>query len=286
MMMNPSRRLWTLYEPIHAAVYFADEVRAAAAAAGYKGFWMMYFAVRVAPLGLVGPEVAAAACYGFHPSRAQRALPDAWSYASPAQALEMRLAGMDTALRRIWGGSLDAPTTAEAANLAWAAARAADTPGRVLAAANQALPRPNLPHLALWQAATTLREHRGDGHNAVLLAAGIGPVHAHLLKEAAGETDSPTLRISRNWPDEAWHQAASDLADRGWIDTDGQLTTEGANAHADIERQTDQAAARPWRALGAEGTERLAALLSPLTHAIITAGAFPVPNPVGAPAPD
>jgi hypothetical protein len=193
---------------------------------------------------------------------------------------------MDAALRRIWGSAVDSSATAKAADLAWAAAQAADTPGRVLAAGNQALPRPDLPHLALWQAATTLREHRGDGHNAVLIAAGVGPVHAHLLKEAAGETDSPTLRASRNWPSDAWQQAADDLTGRGWIDIDGQLTANGAAARAEIERQTDEAAAQPWRALGADSSDRLAVLLAPLAHAVINVGAFPVPNPVGVPAPE
>jgi hypothetical protein len=33
----------------------------------------------------------------------------------------------------------------------------------------------------LWHAATLLREHRGDGHNAALVAHGIGGTEAHVL---------------------------------------------------------------------------------------------------------
>jgi hypothetical protein len=66
------------------------------------------------------------------------------------------------------------------------AAGAVDTAGRPLAAANAALPVPTAAHLALWQALTTLREHRGDGHVALLVARGITPVEAHVLAAASG----------------------------------------------------------------------------------------------------
>lgn len=47
-------------------------------------------------------------------------------------------------------------------------------------------------------------------------------------------------------------------------------------------------ARRMWpasRALGAERTERLLELLTPMARAINDAGGVPVPNPVGVPAP-
>jgi hypothetical protein len=37
------------------------------------------------------------------------------------------------------------------------------------------------PVARLWHAATLLREHRGDGHIAALVAAGIGGTEAHVL---------------------------------------------------------------------------------------------------------
>lgn len=169
-----ARRMWHRYEPIHEVTYFTPEARAAADGLGLRGFWMGYFALRAAPMGPVGPAVAATSFFGFHPYRVARALPDAWMYTHPDDALQARLSGVDAALRRLWGDvTVESPQVEQAAELAWQAATAADTAGRVLAAANQALPRPAQPHLALWQATTTLREHRGDGHNAVLLARGI-----------------------------------------------------------------------------------------------------------------
>jgi Helix-turn-helix family len=284
--MDTARRLWTRYEPIHSTVYFAEEAQAALAAAGYRGYWMRYFALRAAPLGPVGPAVVTAVFYGFAPSRVRRALPDAWSFAAPERALQARLAGADAVLRRVWGEAIGSPELAEAAALTWEAAQAAEPAGRVLGAANQALPAPDQPHLRLWQAATTLREHRGDSHTAALVAAGIGPVEAHVLKQAAGETDAELLRTSRNWPDQDWERARAALAGRGWLDPEsGRLTAAGAAARDETERRTDEAAAGPWAALGPQRTGRLAALLTPLAQAVIDAQVFPVPNPVGVPAP-
>jgi hypothetical protein len=40
---------------------------------------------------------------------------------------------------------------------------------------------PEEPVARLWYAATPLREHRGDGHSAALLAHGIGGTEAHVL---------------------------------------------------------------------------------------------------------
>ena len=281
--MGPgARELWSLYEPIHAVVYFTEECRAAADDAGYKGFWMGYFAMRAAPLGPVGSAVVTAAFYGFHPSRAARALPAAWNIAGPAEALAARLAGVDAALRRVWGTDLESDEVRQAADLAWEAAQGCDTAGRVLGAGNQALARPDRPHLALWQACTTLREHRGDGHNAALIAAGIGPVHAHLLKIAAGETTPSSLRQGRNWPDDDWTEAADEMVDRGWVTVSGGLTGKGMATHHDVEQATDNASERPWRALGEARTKRLVDLLTPLAHDVIATGAFPLPNPIGA----
>ena len=271
-----ARRMWRPHELVHDVVYFSQEPRAAADAIGMRGYWMGYFAFRVAPLGPVGPAPVIAAFHGFPPSVVTRALPDAWSYATPEQALEARASGAAAALRRLWGSDVD---VAEAADLAWTAARAADDAGRVLGAANRAMPRPDDPVRALWQAATTLREHRGDGHVAVLVARGIGPVHAHLLKLASGGIDHDMLRQSRRWSDQDWTAAGTDLRERGWLDADGRLTGTGTAERDEIERRTDAAAVAPWAALGPERTARLAELLDPLAAAVT--GELPRGNPVG-----
>ncbi|PVZ11864.1 SCO6745 family protein [Actinomycetospora cinnamomea] len=280
--MDDARRLWTLYEPLHAVSYFTVEARTAADAAGLRGFWMAYVAQRSAPLGAVGPEVAYAAFHGFHRLRLERALPDAWDLADPDRCLTARAAGAGAALHRLLGEEVaHRPEIAEAAELAGAAADAADVEGRVLGAANQALPRPDEPVRALWQAATTLREHRGDGHVAVLVTRGIGPVAAHRLKAAAGELNGWTTRQARRFDEEEWAAGAAELRERGWLDDADRLTDAGRIGHEEIEAATDRLAARPWTALGRERTDRLAQLLAPLVDAVVAAHAFPPGNPIG-----
>ncbi|MER6826926.1 hypothetical protein ABT352_13160 [Streptosporangium sp. NPDC000563] len=281
---NVPRVMWQLLEPLHAVTYFAPEALAASDAVGMRGFWMGYFASRAAPLGPVGPGVVTAAFHGFPPARVARALPDAWTFATPGDVLRARLDGAGAALRNVLTDKvIGSDDMRAAADLAWEAARLADTAGRVLGAANQALPAPDEPHLLLWQAATTLREHRGDGHVAALVAHGVSPVQAHLLKVAAGETDLEQLRLGRHWDDEEWEAGAAALRERGWVDDSGALTAEGARERGRIERLTDEAAAAPWRALGDERTSELALLLHPLTTAVLESGVIPPSNAIGLP---
>ncbi|MEU3416871.1 MULTISPECIES: SCO6745 family protein [unclassified Streptomyces] len=277
-----ARALWERYEPVHDLVYFAPEAHRAADALGLRGFWMGYFALRAAPLGAVSPSVVTSCFHVFHPSRVARALPDAWAYAAPADVLAARLEAMDAALTRVAGAdAVGSAAFARAADLAWEAAAAADTTGRVLAAANQALGRPERPAARLWQAVTTLREHRGDSHVAVLVGLGLGPVEAMVLKAAAGESDGAFLRETRKWPARDWAAAEERLRADGRLAADGSLTPAGAALRARTEALTDAAAERPWTALGAERTERLAALLEPLAHAVRESGLLPAANPVG-----
>ena len=118
-----ARQVWRRLEPIHAVVYFAPEALGALADAGYKGFWMGYFAGRAAPLGAAGPEVVSALFYNFAPARVARALPDAWAIAAPDVALGARRTGAAAALRRALDDAADGADVAAAAELA---ARAAD----------------------------------------------------------------------------------------------------------------------------------------------------------------
>lgn len=282
MSDSVARAMWERFEPVHQLVYFAPEVRKGLEDLGLRGYWTGYFALRAAPLGPVPAAVATGCFYVFHPDRAARALPEAWALASPRQVIEARERAVDAAMTSLYGtDAIASAELAEAADLAWEAACAADTAGRVLGAANQALPRPAEPHVRLWQAATTLREHRGDGHVAVLVGRRLGPVEALVLKSATGETDAALQRRIRQWDAEEWHAAMTELRRRGWIDEEGHLTEAGAAAHDLVEADTDAAAAAPWQALGTDATTRLAHLLEPLARRVMDSGIVPTGNPVG-----
>jgi len=280
-----ARRLWALAEPFHALTYFAPESRTAGENAGLIGFWRTYFAFRAAPLGAVGAEAVTATFYNFEPAFVARRVPAVWEATPPAGALAARLAGVDAAVRRVLGEDwIDSAEAAEAAGLAGSAAASIDPAGRPLAAANAGLPAPAEPHLALWQGLTTLREHRGDGHNAALLHRGITGAAPHVLAVAAGRSTREWLMRARGWDDTDWYAAADSLARRGWL-ADGGLTVEGLAVVAAVEADTDRLAVDPWPAIGDAGCDRLAGLLAPVRRAVVVAGEWPDQNPIGAPDP-
>ncbi|MFD2093229.1 hypothetical protein ACFSHS_16820, partial [Blastococcus deserti] len=160
-----------------------------------------------------------------------------------------------------------------------------DLPGRPLAAANTAVQVPGEPHLGLWQAVTTLREHRGDGHSVALSQREVDGVTAHVLAAAAGRSDREWLMRARGWDDAAWDDAVARLTERRWLD-DGELTAEGLAMVAAIEADTDRLALGPWQALGDTGCDRLAALLAPVRRSVVAAGDWPAGNPIGVPDPE
>jgi hypothetical protein len=278
-----ARSMWTLFEPIHAVTYFAPAARSAYEQAGLRGFWRGYFAGRAAPLGPVGAAVVTASFYNFAPAFVARAIPAVWELITPEQALRTRAAGAVEALGVLLDGR--DPEVAAAADLLWQAAGGLDCAGRVLAAANAARPDPGHESSALarlWQAATVLREHRGDGHFAALAAADIDGCEAVALR-CCLDLRREDLQPVRGWTDQEWDGALGRLADRGWVRADGALTSAGRDAHAAVENATDHAAARPWTHLGPEVTADVAKVLTPL--ALACASALPYPSPVGVPAP-
>jgi hypothetical protein len=274
--------IWHRLEAYHAPVYFAPETKAVYSAAGLKGFWMGYFASRAAAFGAVPADVVTAAFYNFAPARVARAIPDAWTYSSPEAALTARLTVVDRSLRRMLGDLVTAPAVAEAAELARRAVDACPRGGRTLFAAHAALPVPDSPHLALWWAATALREFRGDGHIAALLAAGLDGCEANVISVALGVAP-PQLRDYRGWSETEWAAAADRLRDRGWFTADGTLTAEGRRGRAAVESATEQLAQPALATLGPEDTGRLAECLRPLTQRIIDAKGLPFPNAMGLP---
>jgi hypothetical protein len=277
--MNVARRMWALFEPIHAVTYFAPPARTAFDEVGLRGFWRGYFAGRAAPLGPVGPAPVVAAFFGFAPAFVARAIPDVWQRAAPEVALAARLHGavdsLALAVSTLDGGDAGLD---EAADLLHAATAGLDHGGRVLAATNAALPQPSEPLARIWQSATLLREHRGDGHVAALVGAGVTGCEA-LAWRAAIDLSRDLLQPARGWDDDDWQAATGRLVTRGWVAPDGRATAEGLAAYQAVEEVTDRCATAPWDALGPTGTDRVAQLLRPLARACRSG--MPTPNPIG-----
>ncbi|MFF9808564.1 hypothetical protein ACF1G5_26205 [Streptomyces coeruleorubidus] len=276
------RQMWHLLEPLHAVLYYAPEAFGEAAALGYgtRERWPSYFAYRAAPLGEAGPERVASAFYSFSPRMVAEYVEPAWRVASPDAVLRARTRAVDRAYRALFGDQVDSPAMAEAAALARRAAEAADPAGRPLAAANAALDWPTAPHLQLWHAATILREHRGDGHLAALLVAGLDPVEALVSFAAIGAASVERFE-SRGWSSAQWAAARDRLAGKGLVDADGGATEAGRALRDRVERHTDRLAAGPWQLLGPEGVDRLAGLLGDCWVAVLASGLLPEETTLG-----
>lgn len=261
--MSLPRQMWSLFEPVHAVTYFTPHSAAVFEAAGLRGFWRRYFAGRTAPLGPIGPGPVVAAFFGFAPAMVERALPDLWTRITPEAALEARLTGARAALAEF----ADGVEVTEAAALLESVARTIEVPGRVLAAANAALPWPEDPLGRLWQAATILREHRGDGHVAALLTSGADGCESLVWRDAIEDGRlRGSMQPARGWTDDEWQAAAERLQTRGWLASDGSATGTGRQAYAEVEAVTDRLADAPWQRAGAEATGRCAKLLEPIAE--------------------
>jgi hypothetical protein len=275
-----TRVLWRLTESYHSLVYFAPERVPVYDALGFKGGWMGYFATRSAALGTVEPAVVTACLYGFAPTMVTRALPDAWRYATPEQAVAGRLRVFDLAVRRVLGPLLtDLPLAAVGEDLA-DVVHALPCHGRPMAAAHAALERPDDPHLTLFWAATALREYRGDAHVIALQEAEVSPAASHVLMVALGLVPREQ-RTFRGWTEQEWDQATEALTSRGWLDDRGAVTPEGRRRRAAIEHDTDRLSAPAWKDLEEHRVTDLIHVLGAAVERIVTAGALPYPNGIG-----
>jgi len=273
-----ARQLYDRFEPVHAVTYFAPEARAAMDNLGYRGFWMGYFAARSAPLGPVAPEVVTALFYNFAPARVAKALPAAWEIAGPQVALRAREESAVAALRRY--GVSDDENVCTAAQLAGSAARRAGMDGRALFAANLALPWPTDPVAALWHATTLLREYRGDGHVAALVAAGISGRESNVLHCAAGTVPQDYIKRTRHYDDAEWRACELGLAGRGLLTDAGSLTPAGRDLKDHVETTTDALALHAFDGLGDAEMEALVGALTPIARTVIAGGDMPAVTPM------
>ncbi len=278
-LLRASRRAWAALETLHVVGYFAEELPEEYVALGLHPR-LSYFAARGAALGPVGPRVTEATFYVFAPWLHDAALPAAWDHATPDQLVEARRRGMARALARTVG-DLD---VTEALGLArrltdGLGASLGSAAGRPLYAAHLQLAWPEEPLLALWHAATLVREHRGDGHVALLATRGIDPVEATVL-DGAWAGKQRFLRSTRGWSDEEFAAAEARLRERGWlVEDDGAdeagLTDLGRSEREDLESATDLASTAGWDALGLDDTQRLGELLQPVRRAVLASGVLP-----------
>ncbi|WP_161167609.1 hypothetical protein [Streptomyces sp. SID5910] len=271
------RRCHNALNSLHSTHYFSPDLGRELAALGVTDPRAVNFAVRAAALGPVGAGAVTATFYNYKHDLVARHVPAVWEIVTPAQVLAARTRAVDATLRRLLGEEAVASAEmAEAAELALRAAEGCSRAARPLYSAHADLPVPGEPHLALWHAATLLREHRGDGHLTALLAAGLDGLEALVTHTATGKGLTPKWNFTtRGWTQEEWDAASDRLRERGVLDDAGELTEEGVALRDGVERETDRLDEAPYTHLGAEGVARLTELGTAFARGALGAGAFP-----------
>ena len=267
-----ARKMFGLVEPIGVTPYSTEEPNEAMFALGFTNYWDTYFAGRAAPLGSSVPaEVVHALFYNFAPGEVARHIPKVWETTTPEEAIAARQKGCVNALRRILGDLVDTSHFARAVELLTKAATSAPLEGRPMYAALRTLPMPEEPVARLFHAASLLREHRGDGHVAALMAGGIGGLEAHVL--LAIDMGIPARRFGRihHLPTAQLTGLIDGMKTRGLIKDEATFTPTGARAKDRVEALTDKLAVVPYEVLETAEVDELMAALQPLARQLVAA---------------
>ena len=252
MTVSIARRLFQLVEPVAVVTYMAEEPTAAVMALGPLTMWDAYFAGRAAPLGRTTPApVVHALFYNFADGEVARHIPRVWELITPEAAIAAREQGSVATLRRILGDLADTSGVARAADLLTKAGTSAPTEGRALYAALRTLPLPTEPVARLWHGANLLREHRGDGHVATLLTAGIGGTEAHVLHALSEGMPAEEFGRVSHLPPAHLVAVVDGMCARGLVGADGWLTPAGRQTKERVETLTDELAAPAYEILRA-----------------------------------
>ncbi|HZA09865.1 SCO6745 family protein [Mycobacterium sp.] len=264
-------------DPFHSASYFVPETEEKFGALGMDNR-MRYFASRSAPMGAVSAGVVAATFYNFNPELVAAKIPAAWQIASPAAVTRMRYEIVEEAMPRVLGEQLagSSELARGAVILRRAAESIPDGDGRPLYAAHAELPWPQSVCGQLWHAVTLLREYRGDGHIAALIAHELGGLEALITHSAAGiGFTNDFARRLRGWSAEQWDAGVDRLRDRGLLDAAGKLTPLGDDVRSRIEDLTDDLAYQPWRTIPDDQADELRRLARAVRAAVLSAGVLP-----------
>jgi hypothetical protein len=145
--------------------------------------------------------------------------------------------------------------------------------GRPLFSGLRSLPVPASPAGRLWRAAELVREHRGDGHLAVLVGADLDAAEANVLTERWLGFGLGEYSGTRGFGPEALATAVRHLNERGWMDGD-DLTDNGRQARAAIEAETDASQSSLISAC-ASGLDDIVAGATLISDRLIDARSFP-----------
>lgn len=216
------------------------------------------------------PSAAVAATFAvFDP----RLIDEAWKARGDLTRLvRVRDAATASSLRAVLGDG-EEMAVARVAGLLEDACAELDVTGRPLFAGLRGRARLADPYGRLWRAADVAREHRGDSHVAVCVAAGLDPLSMNLLTELRAGYPAGEYTDTRGWPVARREEALSRLEADGFV-ADGELTAAGRTFRDGIEDATDAAQAGLITALGG-AAEDVIEKLNAWSARCIGSGAFP-----------
>lgn len=272
---SPGRRLRDAIEPLATICFWAEPAYDEYAALGLD-FLQGYVFGRGCVLGDASPPVVAAAFGVFEPGLVADLFASGRAVCSVEDVRAAKERGAVASLRAVLGAPSEVEGLDDVVAVLRRACEAADPTGRALHAGLAGMDWPEDPLGQLWHACSVLREHRGDGHLAALVAAGLDGVQANELTELWVGWDPLSYTGSRAWAPERMDAGTSDLEARGWV-ADGRLTEEGLRVRRSLEEATDRAAAGAVGAI-ADDLDRVLPLLERWADQVVEHGWFP-PDP-------
>lgn len=269
---SPARSLRDAIEPIATICFWSEPAYQAYAAEGLD-FLQGYVWGRGCVLGEPEGAVVASSFGVFEPGLIIQLYDTARAACPLPRIRSAKQEGAVTALQEVLG----APDgLADAVSVLRRGVDAADTSGRPMYAGARALPWPDDELGRLWHVCTLLREHRGDGHLAACVTAGLTGLEANLLTEMRVGWEPLAYTATRGWSPEAMQAAVDRLTSRGLV-AGGALTEAGHALRDAVEQTTDELVQPVVEALGTE-LQYVERLLDGWSQQIVDAGWFP-PDP-------
>ncbi len=231
---GPARRLRDALEPIASHAVWSRRTNEVLGKLGLTLF-TGYVWGKAAALGEPPAEVVASTFASYEPALIIAAYEEARRQCGRAGMLAAREEATIESLAEVLEG---ADVTGVVAVLR-RGVEAADGTGRPLFSGLRSLGWPDHPVGQLWRACELVREHRGDGHVAACVSAGLGPVAMNIVTELWMGMPLGQLTIGqRGCSPEGVAAAVADLERRGLVAA-GQLTADGRSLRDDIEDRTD-----------------------------------------------
>lgn len=254
---SDARRLRDALEPIATIGWWSREASSAVTALGHD-FFDGYVWGRAASLGIdVDPSIVVAAFGVFEPSMIAAVYAHGRSVSTRDAVLTARADGAAKGLAAATVGVPESIVARVGGNLL-DAVRWLDGAGRPLFSALRSLPTPVSAYGRAWRAAELVREHRGDGHVAAFVAAGLAAVEINVLTEVWLGFDVGEYSSTRAFSPDRITAAADRLGALGLLDESRQLTDVGRALRDQIEAATDISQSALVAALGDDLAETIA----------------------------